>query len=129
MRLHLLLLALGAARALWLPAVRPPVRLRAASAVCSADDEPWDELDAMDTTSSWDEEIAAMEAWKANADSNLMYVYADQAHDHSKSAATYACYGNILGILFWVYMLFFAEGKDREWLKDWDIDEWWSDGP
>ena len=55
--------------------------------------------------------------------------YADQAHDHSKSAATYACYGNILGILFWVYMLFFAEGKDREWLKDWNIDEWWSDGP
>ena len=66
MRLHLVLLALGAARALWLPAVRPPVRLRAASAVCSADDDPWDEeLDAMDTTSSWDEEIAAMEAWKA----------------------------------------------------------------
>ena len=65
MRLHLLLLALGAAHALWLP-VRTPVRLRAASAVCQADDDPWDEeLDAADTTSSWDEEIAAMEAWKA----------------------------------------------------------------
>ena len=65
MRLHLLLLALGAAHALWLP-VRPPVKLRAASAVCQADDDPWDEeLDAADTTSSWDEEIAAMEAWKA----------------------------------------------------------------
>ena len=36
---------------------------------------------------------AAMEAWKANADSNLMYVYADQAHDCSGAGYTGDCEG------------------------------------
>lgn len=31
-----------------------------------SDDEDYDELDALDTTESWDEELAQMEAWKAS---------------------------------------------------------------
>jgi len=55
-----------------------------------------------------------------------------QACHHSKKAATYACFGNTLGILFLAYLFLFRSGEDgaandKEWMKDWKDKDWWPD--
>lgn len=51
----------------------------------------------------------------------------DLADRHSKSTAGYTCFGNTLGIIFWIYMIFIRQ--EFEWAKDINktIEEWWPD--
>jgi hypothetical protein len=51
------------------------------------------------------------------------------AQGHSNRAALYACFGNIIGIIFWIYYLFFHGGDESifELPKEWNINEWWPD--
>ncbi|OEU06403.1 DnaJ-domain-containing protein [Fragilariopsis cylindrus CCMP1102] len=51
------------------------------------------------------------------------------AQGHSSRAGLYACFGNTLGIVFWIYYLFIRGGDESifEFPKEWNIDEWFDD--
>lgn len=48
---------------------------------------------------------------------------ADLAENHSNRAGSHACFGNSIGILFWVYMLF--RNGNFELPEEWDMPDWW----
>jgi len=50
-------------------------------------------------------------------------LYGDSVN-HARQAPKYACLGNVVGIGFWIYWLFFREGSEFEW-PDFDFD--WGD--
>ena len=51
------------------------------------------------------------------------------AQGHSTRTGLYACFGNTLGIVFWIYYLFVRGGDESifEFPKEWNIDEWFDD--
>lgn len=44
-----------------------------------------------------------------------------EAVNHARQAPKYACLGNVVGIAFWIYWIFFREGSEFEW-PDFDFD-------
>ncbi|OEU11244.1 DnaJ-domain-containing protein [Fragilariopsis cylindrus CCMP1102] len=84
----------------------------------------WDKSQEQDSNNDIEEEDKNNDGYDENSSSKRQR-QEELAQGHSTRAGLYACFGNSLGILFWIYYLFVRGGDESifEFPKEWNIEE------